>query len=79
LDHLHSEKGGVSALAFRPDGRVLASNTAGTQIVFWDVARKEPLDSPLISHARPVTSLAFSPDGKQLVAMKMKKSLFGIP
>jgi WD40 repeat protein len=64
---VHNEKGAVSAVAFRPDGQVLVSNTAGNEIVFWDVARQIPLDPP-IKHANHVTSLAFNLDGKQLAA-----------
>jgi WD40 repeat protein len=65
---VHNEKGAVSALAFRPDGQVLASKTAGAEIVFWDVASQIPLDAPLVGHAKHVNSLAFSSDGKQLAA-----------
>lgn len=65
---LHNEKGAISALAFHPNGQVLASNTAGNEIVFWDVARQIPLDPPLMGHKGHVTSLAFSHDGHQLAA-----------
>jgi WD40 repeat protein len=73
---MRSEKGAVSALAFRPDGQVLVSNTAGNEIVFWDIASKKPIDLPALAkhlnspeaHAKHVTSVAFSPDGKQLAA-----------
>jgi WD40 repeat protein len=65
---MHAERGAISALAFRPDGQLLASNTAGAEIVFWEVATQKPLDPPLAGHADHVTSLAFSPDGKRLAA-----------
>ena len=76
IDQVRSPTGTVSALAFRPDGKVLASNTAGTEIVFWDVTTKRPLDLPTAPrdlnspefHKKHVTTLAFSPDGTQLAA-----------
>ena len=71
----HNEKGAISALAFRPDGQLLASNTPGAEIVFWDVAGQTPLDPPLIGHKDHVTSLAFSPDGKQLAAGDMAEKV----
>ncbi len=72
---VHNEKGAISALAFRPDGQLLASNTPGAEIVFWDVAGQTPLDPPLTGHADHVTSLAFSPDGKQLAAGDMAEKV----
>jgi WD40 repeat protein len=72
---LHAEKGAISALAFRPDGRLLASNTPGAEIVFWDVAGQKPLDPPLTGHGDHITSLAFSPDGKQLAAGDMAEKV----
>jgi WD40 repeat protein len=72
---VHNEKGAISALAFRPDGQLLASNTPGAEIVFWDVASQTPLNPPLTGHTDHVTSLAFSPDGKQLAAGDMAEKV----
>jgi WD40 repeat protein/serine/threonine protein kinase len=58
--------GGVSTVAFSPDGRWLASGNA-SDLALWDTAtgqerfRKE--SGPL-----PILSLAFSPDGTRIVA-----------
>jgi WD40 repeat protein len=32
----------------------------------WDLATSRPIGAPLTGHAGPVTSVAFSPDGKTL-------------
>ena len=68
LGGMHGEKGAVSALAFSPDGQLLASNTSGMEIVLWDGKSQKLLDTPFIGHAGRVNSLAFSPDGKKLAA-----------
>src|SRR5262245_22056828 len=34
----------------------------------WDVARRQPVGTPLISDNTVVTSVAFSPDGKMLAS-----------
>jgi WD40 repeat protein/tRNA A-37 threonylcarbamoyl transferase component Bud32 len=64
----------LTALAFRPDGRLLATASGGRDgnhlpygdVRLWDTAtgarRGEPLPQPL------VTALEFSPDGKRLAA-----------
>jgi WD40 repeat protein len=55
-------------IAFSPDGRTLAlSSILSPEILFWDLHEKRFTDS-LIAPARSVKSLAYSPDGKVLVA-----------
>jgi WD40 repeat protein len=69
----------VTAVAFSPDGRVLATiNNGGwrgvppvreedvTTIRFWDVATGKALRE-FTGHLGPIATLAFSPDGKHLV------------
>ena len=56
------------SIAFSPDGRTLAlSSILSSKILFWDLHEKRFTDS-LIGPARSVQSLAYSPDGKVLVA-----------
>ncbi len=62
--------GGVWALRFSPDGKVLASGSAKGPVYLWDPTTGEQLKeltSP-DGHRKAVVALAFSPDGKKLVS-----------
>ena len=56
----------VASLAFRPDGRVLASGSSITKL--WDVSNPASprLITTMAGHSNTVTSLMFSPDGRLL-------------
>jgi WD40 repeat protein/tetratricopeptide (TPR) repeat protein/tRNA A-37 threonylcarbamoyl transferase component Bud32 len=55
----------VSALAFSPDGRVLAAGDYGQAVRFWDATTGRPVGAP-IAQQGIVFGLAFSADGKTL-------------
>jgi WD40 repeat protein len=60
--------GDPTALAFSPDGKLLATAYMAGQsdfapIQLWDVARGRELE-PLVGHKRTVHALAFTPDGR---------------
>jgi WD40 repeat protein/serine/threonine protein kinase len=54
---------GVHALAFSPNGALLAAACADHTTVLWDVARREQLNT-LRGHREKVFDAAFSPDGE---------------
>jgi WD40 repeat protein len=60
--------GGVTSVAFSPDGKTLASGKYDGTIILWDVVTRQPLGQPLTGYGGPVGSVAFSPDGKILAA-----------
>ncbi len=60
-------KVGVFALAFSPDGKILAAGRATGEITLWDVTAKKEL-ATMAFHKGAVTCLAFSPDGKLLAS-----------
>lgn len=64
-------------LTYAPDGATLAGpaedGKAGSSIQLWDVASREP--AGLGPPGRPATHLAFTPDGRTLVAKGMEGSL----
>jgi WD40 repeat protein/serine/threonine protein kinase len=55
--------GGVRAVAFGPDGRMLASAGDDRTARLWDLAKGSPLCAP-IRHEQTVRALAISPDGR---------------
>ena len=58
----------VSALAFSPDGRMLARGSRdGGVIRLWEVVTAQ-VRRPFAGHRGAVLSLAFSPDGKTLLS-----------
>ena len=59
--------GAISALAFSPDGTMLATASTDYSIRLWDFAKRQRL-ATLQGHLSEVWALAFSPDGQSLVS-----------
>ncbi|MFF7764233.1 helix-turn-helix domain-containing protein [Streptomyces griseorubiginosus] len=65
-EHVPSELDHVSALAFSPDGAMLATVDDYGTVRLWDPMSHEPLGSPFTDHENYVQAMAFSPDGTLL-------------
>lgn len=57
----------VNAVAFQPDGRLIATGADDKAIKLWDPATGKETRT-LMGHMGEVLALAFSPDGKRLVS-----------
>ena len=53
-------------MAFRPDGKVVATGTADGTVQLWDADTGQPIGPPLWHHGE-VFAVAFRPDGKALL------------
>jgi WD40 repeat protein len=58
----------VRAVAFSPDGNLIATGGADETIRLWDAATRTLLGAPLTGHTDRVTSVAFFPDGNLLAS-----------
>jgi RNA polymerase sigma factor (sigma-70 family) len=75
LGRLEGPESQMKALAFSPDGKILATGVAMDErfpksalaIRLWDVAAKKEL-ARVKAHRSSITALAFSPDGKRLLS-----------
>ena len=68
IDHsLEGHTQVVTALAFSPDGKTLASGSNDTTIILWDVKTGNK-GQPLEGHTQPVTTIVFSPDGEKFAS-----------
>jgi hypothetical protein len=58
----------VQAIAFSPDGTLLATGGYDGTVRLWDLATRRPIASPVIRDmpTLPIESVAFSPDGTTL-------------
>jgi WD40 repeat protein len=56
------------AVAFSPNGRLLATGSVDSRVMLWNTATHEQVGQSLLGHPGEVTGLAFSPDGTILAS-----------
>ena len=65
-----SHYGGVNSVSFSPDGRTFATtgrDDTGEQVYLWDVNTGKQI-GVLVGHAKPITSVSFSPSDGVILA-----------
>lgn len=70
---LHGHSDLVNCVAFRPDGKRLASASYDKTIKIWDAATGHEIRT-LRGHSQRVTHLSFSPDGRRLAMISADRT-----
>jgi WD40 repeat protein len=68
----------VSAIAFRPDGRILAAGDESGTLRMWNVSdpsHPAAIGQPLREHSDAITDVAFAPDGRSLVSTSFDRTI----
>jgi WD40 repeat protein len=68
------QKSWITAQAFRPDGRWLATGHDDGRVRGWDLASGRQ-GQELLAHGKPISAVAFSPDGRRLAVAAEDKTI----
>ena len=68
----------VNAVAFGPDGELLASASNDRTVRLWEVESGKQRGEPLTGHTDAVFGVAFSPDGELLASANKTVRLWGV-
>ncbi|MCA0453181.1 MAG: protein kinase [Chloroflexi bacterium] len=71
LNFLTAHTDTIRALAYSPDGKILASAGRDLAIILWDTTTNQPIGEPLLGHTNYINNLAFSPDSQTLVSVSV--------
>src|SRR5262249_15622928 len=74
LPYLKGHKANILALAYSPDGLLLASADGSVKINLWN-AENGALLRTLTGHKRAVMAVTFSPDGRFLISGSLDKTV----
>jgi COMPASS component SWD3 len=73
---LEGHLAGISAIAWSPDSKVLASGSDDKLIRLWDVTTGKCMPTPLVGHHNYIYSLAFAPKGNMIVSGSYDEAVF---
>ncbi|CAE6532530.1 unnamed protein product [Rhizoctonia solani] len=76
LGKLASNKGTITAIAFSPDGSLVAAADSAGKIFVYDVAKKEVIISNWVFHSARVYSLAWTADGKHCASGSLDTHIY---